>query len=520
MKTILALLTLLQSIPTANVDLNATGSNPSESRITPANASTLSLRCSVDVDGQIFAQPLYVPSLTVSSARHNVAVIATMNDSIYAVDAGSCAQLWHASLGTPWTNFAIPASDQWANVPNMGCFSTPAIDTGNNVIYAVCAVPAWTLFKVNLLTGATISHVAIAGQVVGTGDTGTGHPNCSYRGTPDTTSGPNLLFDTTGLVQRPGLRFFNGTVYVTFGGIGDECPYHGWMMTYNASLSQTGIWCSTPNGWGGASWSSAPPVDASGNIYVTTGNGTTYDGITTYTNSVVKLSPSGAVLSDWFEPANNVTINAADADVAANRFVLIPGTIYGVIAAKDFNVYVIDTTCMGHLQGSSGCTLQTFQTKVGGTGTNSSGSYGAAFMNGSLILPLTAGDIYSYVWGGSSFTTTPTFHNTTAFGFPGPAQMAGSCNGSTNCILWVVTAASSAFSSLRAGTVRALDPVTGSELWNSGSSLGNMTKFAAPTIAGGRVLVGTQGNQLQVFGLPFASQMRGSATMRGSAVMK
>lgn len=516
---------LSAQVTTTNNDLNGTSATSTETQLTPSNVALtkFGLRCSIAVDGQVFAQPLFVSNLTVAGAKHDVVFTATMNDSLYAADANTCAVLWTVNLGTAWTGFALAGTDQWTNTPKMGCLSTPVIDLPNNVLYAVCAVTAWKLFKLNLLTGATISSVAIAGQVVGTGDTSTsGHPGCGYRGHPDTVSGPNLLFDTTGLVQRPGLKFFNGTIYLSFGGIGDECPYHGWYMTYNASLTQTGIWCSTPNGWGGAVWGGgALTVDPSGNAYVTTGNGTDYDGITTYTNSIVKLTPSGAVLSDWFEPSNNVVINAADADVSSNRFLLIPGTIYGVIAAKDFNVYVLDTTCLGHLQGSSGCTIQTFQTKVGGTATQSSGSYAVTFLNNSLILPITAGDIYAFAWGGSSFTTTPTFHSANVFGFPGPAQMSGSCNGSSNCILWIVTAAASAFSPLRPGTLRAINPATGAEYWNSGlfggDALGTLSKFAAPTIANGRVIVAIQDSKVQVFGLVPSAQMRGQGSMRGNA---
>jgi hypothetical protein len=519
-------LSLSAQVLSVTNDLGGTSSTATETTLTPSKvtAGKFGLRCSIAVDDQVFAQPLFVPGLTVGGAVHDVAIVTTMNDSVYAADANTCAILWHVSLGTAWANYFIVFSpDPFnPNTPKMGCFSTPVIDLPNNALYASCAVPRWTLFKLNLLTGATISSVAIAGQVVGIGDTSTsGHPLCGYRGSPDTVSGPNLLFDSTGVLQRPGLKFLNGTVYIVFGGIGDECPYHGWMMTYNASLTQTGIWCSTPNGWGGGIWGSGGvTVDPAGNAYVTTGNGLDYDGVTTYTNSVVKLSSTGAVLGDWFEPANNVAINTVDADTASNRFVLIPGTIYAVSASKSFFVYVIDTTCMGHLQGSSGCTIQTFQTNASATITSSSGSYGATFFNSSLILPLTTGDIYSFAWGGSTFTTTPTFHSTTSFGFPGPAQMSGSCNGTANCILWTVTGASSAYSALQLGTLRAIDPATGSELWNSGSSLGTLTKFASPTVANGKVLVATLSNKVQVFGLLPAASLRGKAALRGTGAIR
>ncbi len=97
--------------------------------------------------------------------------------------------------------------------------------------------------------------------------------------------------------------------------------------------------------------------------------------------------------------------------------------------------------------------------------------------------------------------------------------MAGSCNGSSNCILWTVTGATSSYSSTAAGTIHALNPVTGAEYWSSG--VGLMTKFAQPTVAAGNVYVATQSGYVVEFGKTPpspTSQISGKATLVGATL--
>lgn len=458
------------------------------------------------VDDYVFGQPV---------AYNNRVYVETMNNSLYSFDATApgSAFVWESNFGSPNSSYqSFGTTNQFYQRP-LGCLSTPVIDTVNSVLYIVCssAAQTWTLRKINLSDGSTAASVIIIGQVVGTGDPGGG----------DTTSGANLLFFAAKELQRPGLKLSGGNIYVTFGGVGDQRPYHGWIMSYNSSLVQQGIWCSTPNGWGGAIWGGEPTFDGSGNAYVTTGNGTTYDGITNYTNSVVKLNAALAVIGDWFEPSNNVTINADDADTSSSRFLLLPSTSpqLGVIAAKDFNVYLIDTTCMGHLQGSSGCTLQTFQTNSMGTITAFSGSYGAAFMNGVLYLPTTAGSTYAFTLSGQSFNTTPAATDLSSSGTFGPAGMSGSCNGSSTCILWETTSAATTFESTSNGTLHAHNPATLAEYWHS-TETWLLSKFVAPTVYNGKVFLPTQSGTVEVYGVLPTATASGLVSVSGNATIQ
>ncbi len=114
--------TASKATATANVDLaNYTarkggggnlGAQTDELALTAANVNSNSfgLKWTAAVDGWVSAQPLYMNALTVNGASHNVVFIATANDSVYAFDGDSGAQLWQVSL-IPAGATSIAAAD-------------------------------------------------------------------------------------------------------------------------------------------------------------------------------------------------------------------------------------------------------------------------------------------------------------------------------------------------------------------------------------------------------------------------
>lgn len=487
-----------QAVLNVHNDLGGTGATTTETQLTPTSvvAGKFGLLGYYTVDDDVFGQILYAPAISIGGTIHDIVLIVTVNNSLYAFDANvpGSTYLWKVNFGAPNTSYAGQGSPNQFYQKGLGCWGTPAIDPVSAVAYLACGTTTatWVLRKINLSDGSTAGSVTITGSVAGTGDPGGG----------DCVSGSVLSFCPAREFQRPGIKLSQGLIYVAFGGIGDVRPYHGWIMAYNSSLVQQGIFCTTPSGWGGAIWGGEPTFDSAGHVFITTGNGTDQtSGI--WTNSVLALTSTLALLGSW-TPANAVTINADDADTSANRIIVLPSGALAATGSKDFNVYILDVNCL--LGGGAGttCQDQAFKTNGSGTITSFSGAYGATFMSSVLFLPTTAGSIYAFTCTGSGATacnSTPLFMQTNSYGFPGPAQMSGSSNGGLSTILWITTAGSSTFTAPNIpGVLRALNPLTGAEYWNSGSSLGNIAKFAAPTVAG-KVWVAAQNGSIPIYGL-------------------
>jgi len=101
-------------------------------------------------------------------------------------------------------------------------------------------------------------------------------------------------------------------------------------MGYDATtLAQVIAKTVTPDGEEGGIWQSGtgPSGDASGNIYLTIGNGTVSapKGGQDYGNGILKLSQTGEML-DWFVPSNYEALNSSDGDLGTTGVLLIPNT--------------------------------------------------------------------------------------------------------------------------------------------------------------------------------------------------
>jgi hypothetical protein len=458
----------------------------------------------------VYAHPLYAPAVTVSGASHNLLVVADMGDNLYAFDADAVgsAYLWKTNVGAPIINTGTGFYGL-----NMGCMATPAIDSANNWLFEVClnstGANNFQLVKLNLSTGAIITQITVSATYPGTGG---GGGDCTSGGNVVLCYGPASL-------ARPGMTIANSNVYLCLGQ-SDSTPWHGWIIGYSESaLSQVGAFLTTANGNGASVWQSggAPAVDGGGNLYITTGNGD-YDGSANFSMSVIKLSSTLSLL-DWYTPSNYAALSSADADLGSGP-PFIPATGYISFGMKDWNVYTIQSSCMGHLGGTvGGCTApQIIPTPNQGVAASGTGIFGRMFMNGVGYFPTASGPMYGFTWTGSGFNSSALFTTVASYNTHG-LMMAGSSNGASNGVVWGISPNSGNFTSAAAGTLRAFNATTGVELWNSGTvasdNLGLTPKFQVPLIANGRVYVGGDAF-VTAFGV-VGSALSGPATLTGPA---
>src|SRR6266404_3270042 len=315
------------SVLTYHNDNSRAGANTNETSLTPANVSSNIFKrlFTRGVDGYVYAQPLVAAGVNIPRAgSRNVVYVATEHDSVYAFDADTGRSYWHAKLLPKHgkTVSALDDVDCTDLIPEIGITSTPVIDPLSSTIYVLEKGKTNTVFfqrlhALDLATGAEKfgGPVSLTASTPGSGD--------------GSTNGV-VNYDPLRQHQRSGLLLVNGVVYIASAAHCDIGPYHGWILGYDATtLAQVSTFNTTPDGGLGGIWMSgcAPSADASGNIYVSTGNGT-FDADTggnDYGDSVLKLSASsGLVVADFFTPFDQATLSASDTDLGSGGVLVLP----------------------------------------------------------------------------------------------------------------------------------------------------------------------------------------------------
>lgn len=480
--------------------------------------STFGKLFSCTVDAAVYAQPLWVPNLTIASAKHNVILVATQNDSLYAFDADTnstpCTPLWHANLidsahGANSGEASVPSYGSGALVgagngdivPEVGVTGTPVIDPTTNTLYVVSKSVISSglsfyqrLHAIDLLTG----NEKFSGPVT---------IAATYPGTAD--GGTSITFVPRQENQRPGLALVNGVVYIAWASHEDTPPYYGWVIGYNASdLSQASAFNDTPNTGLGGIWmgGGAPAADSSGNLYLITSNGN-FDATSSsapnndYGDSFLELTGRLSV-SQYFTPSDQATDYSQNNDFGSGGAVVLidlPAnasnpTHLVLGGGKDASLYVLNRDNLGGFGDTNAWQQITLPNPIFATG---------AFWNFNFYLATIGASLQAYSLSSSTakLTLSPNATSTT-FGYPGATPSVSSMPDNTNGIVWALD--NSQFCTPQSpgcgpAVLHAYDAGNlATEFWNStqgtGNSAGNAIKFTVPTVANGRVYIGTRGN--------------------------
>src|SRR5579859_7374452 len=507
---------------TYHADKFRSGVNLQEFALTASTvkSSTFGKLFTRSVDGQIYAQPLYVANLTIAGAKHNVVFVATEHSSVYAFDADgrSTSPFWHRSFINPSAGITtIPKPSNALISPEISISSTPVIDTSTSTMYVSVSTEengsiVHRLHALSLTTGAEkfSGPIRIQGSVPGT------YPALAVNG--------SLPFVPKQHLQRPALLLLNGNVYIAYGSNGDALPYNGWLFVYSAAgtgvLHRVAIFCTSPDKGAAAIWQSGdgPAADPNGNIYLATGNGA-FDlntGGRDAGNTVLKLAlQSGALVRlDYFAPANTAELTTNDLDLGAGGPIL-PPTQTGalapnlvVVGGKDGKIYLVNRSSMGKFNASSNSNVETVAI---GNPEPTNGLFATPAALGSRIY---FGEVNEplelFTFSSGLLSTAPTAQTSNVFLYPGTSPMI-STNGSSS-ILWALDlhayvggTPDGTINTSGPAVLHAYDGSTLQELYNSTQAgtrdtAGKALKFTSPTIGNGHVYVGAA-NELDVYGL-------------------
>lgn len=505
------------AITTSHYNNLRTGWNNTETVLTPTNvnSSAFGMLYSIALDAQIDAQPLYVPNQLITAGSYqgtyDVVYVASENNTIYAIDANSGQILLSPNFGSP-----VPTPLGCPTNPLVGINGTPVIDLASSTMYVLVYTngatgPEYTVHALDLgsLTDKVTPVVVAAMHIL--------------------TDGSTFNFNATYEHQRPALAFANGNVYAAFGSFCDDATSdsRGWLLGWQGgSLAPlagnelfdmqasspknyflSSIWMS---GWGIA-------ADASGNLYVVTGNsdpsGTTYDGVTDVQESVIKVSPDLSQIVDLFTPYDWPTLDQNDGDFGSGGVMLLPPiptlTAAGaplnlaVAAGKEGNMFLMDQEDLGGYNPDTNNVLGTFP-------------IGACFSGESYFIDpsdnfariVSSGGASMEIWKvqtNPEITLTNVAASTGIFSGRGHGFFTAiSSNGNTNPIIWALGRASwktaemdlYAFNPDAGGSV--LQPIFLSTTPGTWPYRGNANQI--PVVADGRVLIASS-QQLAIFGL-------------------
>jgi outer membrane protein assembly factor BamB len=526
---------------TAGVDNNRDSWDSSESATTigPSVVPGFVTRFNAALSGAVYAQPLVLGSTV---------YVATENDQVYALNAGTGATIWHTSLGSPFNITKVSALSNCTDlVPNIGITGTPAYDPGSNELYMFANIvdpgtntPHYYLVGVNASTGKVVQKIHVHGK-------------------PSNDS--HLVFQAQQQMERPGVLFntADGSVWGAFASHCDHNPYVGIVMRVIPSTGAFTIW-STESGTTynrGGIWQGGSGImqDAQGRIFVSSGNGVSPSTGTAGTSppgqlaeSVIRMSvnSSGTLrASDFFSPSNASSLDAADTDYGAGgpvgiryAFGSYPNVLVQV--GKDGRIFLLNRDSLG---GRHSTDQDLFVTKnYGGEwghpamfGDTSITSSNASSSNDYLVY-VGKNDYVRLFQAGLTSTGKPSLsniaHSSLQYGYTsGSPVVTSQGDDPSTAVIWEVftpntTGKTGAGSMLEAyslssgtgSTCTSASMCTLKNIWTSQQF--TSAKFSIPATSQGWVYVGTRLGHLLAFAAPgtAAPAVTSAATFPSTAV--
>jgi outer membrane protein assembly factor BamB len=510
----------------------------SETTLTPARvlARGMAVKYSHPVDAAMAAQPLYVRN-GLADGKSSGLFVATLNNSVYALDADSGVQQWSKQLVD---------SDVSARGLARGISATPVIDIPSHRIYVLFSTKNQPLDKANCpnsampdpscgtyedqLSGLDVAYWLVALDF----RDGSEIERVQVSASLTRSDGTPLNFVAKNQYDRPALLLDHGSIYLAFAMRHREevIEYHGWVIRYSAAdLSPQGAFCTSKDFtvptspytnthpvdgagiWGGGGGLSA---DSDGNVYFLTGNGRADVANGWFGDTFVKLAPSGSSLvATGFTPTDAAALAEYDADLGAGGTMVLPSTKLVIGGGKTGYMYLLDRGSMSLVEQLTAATDQYDPSqRIGGWdwGPHLHGS--PTYWRGP---DPTYG--YLYVWGEKDvlrqyrFNTATNMIDSSAVRFGmvqalrdtmpgGMISVSAFGNSAGTGILWVTLPAADSTvpgSNSNPGRLYAFNAETLQPLWDAGFS--SMGKWLEPTIADGKVFVGTGSNEVVAYAL-------------------
>jgi len=499
-------------VVTYHNDVARTGQNLNESILTPTtvNVSTFGKLGVFAVDGKVDAQPLYLSSVAIpGGGTHDVLYVATEHESVYAMDAVTGAVLWRTSLlGAGETTSDTRSCGQVT--PEIGITSTPVIDRSrgaNGVVYVVAMSKnsSGTYFqRLNALDAALGTEVFGGPQTV----------QATFPGTGAGSSNGSVVFDPKQYEERASLLLVNGQIVTTWTSHCDIDPYTGWIIAFDAgTLARTSVLNITPNGSRGGIWmaGAGPAADAQANVYLLYGNGTFDTTLTSggfpnqgdFGNAFVKIATTGGLsVADYFATFDTVSKSNADTDLGSGGSMVLPDLVdssgktrhLAVGAGKDSHIYVVDRDAMGKFDASSNQNYQDITGALGGAVFSM-----PAYFNNTVYYGASGSTLRAFSVTNARLSTSAVSASPTSFGSPGTTPGI-SASGSANGIVWAVENKNPAVLHAYDATNLSHELYNSNQAANGRDAFGAGNKFITPTIANGRVYVGTT-TGVGVFGM-------------------